>query len=52
MNQLAQFLSTIEQTNRLYIKDLEIVRSEKNPQSINSTLTIATLLPPLAREAT
>ena len=52
MKQLAQFLSTIEQTNRLYIKDLEIVRSEKNPQSINSTLTIATLLPPLAREAT
>ncbi|MFZ5953815.1 MAG: type II secretion system protein GspM [Candidatus Dependentiae bacterium] len=52
MKQLAQFLSTIEQTNRLYIKDLEITRSEKNPQTINSTLTIATLLPPLAREAT
>lgn len=52
MKQLTQFLSTIEQTNRLYIKDLEIVRSEKNPRTINSTLTIATLLPPLAREGT
>jgi hypothetical protein len=50
MQQLTELLYQVEQTNRLYVKDIEIIKSTKNPKTIDVTLTIATLLPP--REGT
>ena len=43
--QLAQLLQKIEETKRIFIKKLEIVKSTKQLNSIEVTITIATLLP-------
>lgn len=48
MEKLVKLLKTIEQTNRIYIKELIIKKSVKTPQTIDAELTIATLLPKIA----
>lgn len=43
MKQLTELLNDIEQNNRIYTKELEITKSKKVPNTIEATLTIATL---------
>jgi len=43
MKQLCELLDEIEQKDRIYIKELEIVKSKKIPDTIMVNLTIATL---------
>ena len=45
MQDLTQLLQDIEQTKRVYIKELDIVASKRTPQTIDVALTIATLEP-------
>lgn len=45
MKQLTELLQEIELNKRVYIKELDIVPSKKQPNSIDSTLVIATLEP-------
>ncbi len=50
MKQLTELLKEIKQTPRIYTKNLEITRSQKAPDAIDATLTIATLRPKLETE--
>ena len=50
MRQLTELLSEIKQTPRIYTKNLEISRSQKAPNAIDATLTIATLRPKIETE--
>lgn len=43
MRQLCEFLETIEKNERVYAKDLEIIKSKKNPGTIEVNVTVATL---------
>jgi hypothetical protein len=43
MRQLCELLNEIEQNNMVYTKELDIVKSKKIPNTIDVTLTIATL---------
>ena len=43
MKQLTELLNEIEHNNRVYIKSLEIIKSKKIPNTIDVTLSIATL---------
>lgn len=43
MRQLCELLDAIEQTKRVYTKELEIVKSKKVPNTIDVNVTIATL---------
>jgi len=43
MKQLCELLDAIEQTKRVYTKELEIVKSKKIPNTIDVNVTIATL---------
>ena len=45
MKQVSQLLEEIEKNERIYAKQLEIIKSEKPPRSVNVSLTIATLQP-------
>jgi len=45
MRQLCEFLETIEKNERVYAKDLEIIKSKKNPGTIDVNVTVATLEP-------
>ena len=45
MEQLLKLLKEIEQTERIYIKELDIRKSAKAANAIDVDLTIATLLP-------
>jgi hypothetical protein len=45
MQQLAQLLNEIEQNKRIYSKELEITKSQKRPDAIEASITIATLQP-------
>ena len=47
MQQLLELLKDLEQTERIYIKELDIKKSVKTDHSIDVELTIATLLPKL-----
>jgi len=47
MKKLCEFLNEIEQKNRVYAKNLEIIKSTKVPKTINVNLAIATLQPQL-----
>lgn len=47
MQQLLELLKDLEQTERIYIKELDIRKSVKTDHSIDVELTIATLLPKL-----
>jgi hypothetical protein len=47
MQQLLELLKDLEQTERIYIKELDIRKSVKTENSIDVELTIATLLPKL-----
>ena len=44
MKQLAELLQDIEQNKRIYSKELEIVKSKKRPNTIEISITIATLI--------
>jgi hypothetical protein len=43
MKQLTELLNDIEQNSRIYAKELEITKAKKAPNTIDVTLTIATL---------
>jgi len=43
MKQLTELLNEIEQNSRIYTKELEITKSKKTPNTIDVSLTIATL---------
>lgn len=43
MRQLCELLDAIEKKDRIYTKDLEIIKSKKIPNTIDVNLTIATL---------
>lgn len=45
MKELSELLHELEQNERIYIKDLEIVRSSRTPQTIDVMLSVATLEP-------
>jgi len=45
MKQLVEFLEAIEKNERVYAKDLEIIKSKKNPGTIEVNVTVATLEP-------
>ena len=45
MKQLCELLRKIEEKKRIYSKNLEVTRSKKTPQSLDVSLTIATLQP-------
>ena len=45
MKQLTELLQEIEQNKRIFSKKLEIIRSQKNPGTIDVQISIATLLP-------
>ena len=47
MKQLCDLLQEIEQKQRVYAKSLEIIRSNKDPKTIEVNLVIATLQPKL-----
>ncbi len=44
MKQLTELLQAIEQNKRIYSKELEIVKSKKRPNTIEISITIATLI--------
>lgn len=44
MKQLTELLNEIEQTRRIYTKELEIMKSRKTPDKLEVNITIATLL--------
>jgi hypothetical protein len=43
MRQLCELLDAIEQNKRIYTKELEIIKSKKQPNTIEVNITIATL---------
>lgn len=45
MKELSELLNELEQNERIYIKELEIVRSSRTPQTIDVMLSVATLEP-------
>jgi hypothetical protein len=49
MKQLCELLDAIEKKERIYAKNLEILKSVKTPETIDVNMTIATLQPKMKR---
>ena len=49
IKQLCELLDTLEKKERIYAKNLEIIKSVKTPETIDVNMTIATLQPKLKR---